>query len=49
MKILAAEDEEDLREVIKDVLEAGGYSVRTADKGDELLKAVTEESFDVII
>ena len=49
MKILAAEDEEDLREVIKDVLEAGGYSVRTADNGDELLKAVTEESFDAII
>jgi CheY-like chemotaxis protein len=40
--VLVVEDEEDLREMVRDALELNGYSVVTAQDGHEALKKLDE-------
>lgn len=47
--LLLVEDEENLRETIKLNLELEGYSVTPIDNGLDVLKAVKNEHFDLII
>ena len=49
MKILVAEDEYDLADVIHDMLEASGYSVDVAENGQMLLDMAEQSAYDVII
>ena len=48
-KILVADDEHDIVEVVKDTLEANGFQVITAFDGEEAIKRVYEESPDLLI
>lgn len=45
-KILIADDEPDLLEVVKGRLEAAGFSVTTAASDEEALEKFKEEKFD---
>jgi two-component system chemotaxis sensor kinase CheA len=47
--ILVAEDSITSRMLIKNILEAGGYRVRTAIDGLEALRALQEEKFDLLV
>ncbi len=49
MSILLAEDEENLHDTLKLNLEIEGYEVTSAYNGNEALKAVENEYFDLII
>jgi CheY-like chemotaxis protein len=40
--VLVVEDEEELREMIREALELNGYSVATAQEGKEALEAIAE-------
>ncbi|MGH7766147.1 MAG: response regulator [Candidatus Binatia bacterium] len=46
LKVLVVDDEEDIREVIQDRLEAYGFRVITAETGVEALKKLSLETFD---
>ena len=46
LKILLADDEEDIIEVVQDRLEACGFTVTTAATGLEALKKLSVEKFD---
>lgn len=48
LKFLLVDDEEDILEVIRDRLEAYGFTVVTAGTGLEALKKLTVEKFDGI-
>lgn len=48
-KILVADDEEDIRLIIKFALEDKGYKVITASDGSEVLGIVRKEKVDLII
>lgn len=48
-KILIAEDEPDIRELISLTLQFGGYSVVTAKDGAEAVDAAKKDSFDLIL
>jgi DNA-binding response OmpR family regulator len=48
LKVLLVDDEEDIVEVIKDRLEAYGFTVETAGTGLEALKMLSLEKFDGI-
>ncbi|MBI5042875.1 MAG: response regulator [Nitrospirae bacterium] len=48
-KILVADDEEDIRMIIKFALEDRGYKVITASDGSEVLGIVRKEKVDLII
>lgn len=48
LRVLLADDEEDIVEVIQDRLEAYGFSVTTASTGLEALKKLSLEKFDGI-
>lgn len=47
--ILLVEDEENLQEALKLNLELEGYEVTCADNGEQALKKIAEEYFDLII
>lgn len=49
MKILIADDEEILRELLKETLTKEGYNVITASDGKELIKLALEDKPDLII
>ncbi len=49
MKILLAEDENDLREVVNDYLTYQGHAVTAVPNGEEALKAAQADAFDVIL
>ncbi len=49
IKILLVDDDENLREVIKDVLNMYGYEVVCAEDGNVALELFKEENFDLII
>ncbi len=49
MKILLAEDENDLREVVTDYLEYQGHAVRAVPDGQKALEAAQTDAFDVIL
>jgi two-component system response regulator AtoC len=46
LKVLVADDEEDILEVIQDRLEACGFTVVTAANGAEALRRISTERFD---
>ena len=48
-KILVVDDEEDIRAVVKDVLENSGFSVVIASGGKEALKLLEKEKFDLAL
>ncbi|MBU8769325.1 response regulator transcription factor [Cytobacillus oceanisediminis] len=48
-KILIAEDEEILRMLIADTLEDGDYEVDEAEDGEEALKLLEKEQYDLVI
>lgn len=49
MKILFAEDEPDLREVVTAYLDYQGYNVRAVENGAEAVRAASEDSYDAIV
>ncbi len=49
VKVLLVEDDEDNRELMTEVLEGAGYRVFSAASGLEGLRALSEDSFDVVI
>ena len=49
MKILLAEDEDDLREVTSAFLELKGYLVDTAENGAEAVEKATANAYDAIV
>lgn len=46
LRVLVADDEEDIREIIQDRLEACGFNVVTATTGAEALRKISTEKFD---
>jgi len=46
LRVLVADDEDDILEVIQDRLEACGFTVITAANGAEALRKITTERFD---
>lgn len=48
-RVLVVEDEQILREAIRDVLEGGGYTVATAGHGKEALESIEQQEPDVIL
>lgn len=48
-KILIVDDENDIAELIKDILDDQGYLTRIENDGVSCLKAVKEDSFDLIL
>ncbi len=48
-KILVVDDEKDTRTTLKDILELEGYRVATAANGEEALKKMQQDEYDVII
>lgn len=48
-KILLVEDEADLRENFKEILEMNGFEVQSSSNALDALKALDEESFDLIV
>jgi two-component system response regulator VicR len=48
-KILVVDDEPDVRETVKLILEQKGYKVSTAADGDECMKKLNEETPDLIL
>ncbi len=48
-RILIVEDEEYMREMLVDTLEKEGYDVSVAVNGVEAIKAIEEETFDLIV
>lgn len=48
-KILVADDEEELLELVRFSLDANGFSVVTANNGQKALDAAKKEKFDLII
>jgi len=48
-RILAVDDSPTILEMIKSILESGGYEVITAADGDEALKAARAENPDLIL
>ena len=47
--ILVVDDEEDVRNLVKVILEAEGYKIDTASNGEEALDLMSENRFDMII
>lgn len=47
--ILIVEDEAIMRESLRDWLADGGYEVKTAEEGEQALKTMAEQDFDVVI
>ncbi|MEF8878888.1 MAG: response regulator [Candidatus Thermoplasmatota archaeon] len=47
--ILVVDDEEDIRETVKMILEPRGYNVITASDGDECLRKVEESNPDLVL
>ena len=48
-KILVVDDEPDVRETVKIILEQKGYKVSTAADGDECIKKLNKETPDLIL
>lgn len=48
-KILVVDDEEDIRQSVRTILETNGYQVFTANDGDDCLKKVREVNPDLIL
>jgi signal transduction histidine kinase/ActR/RegA family two-component response regulator len=48
-RILVVDDEEDVRELVKDILIEGGYEVETASGGAEALDMIGENNYELVI
>jgi DNA-binding NtrC family response regulator len=48
-QILVTEDDQVQREIICDILESSGYTVRGAASGEAALEALEEEAFDILL
>ena len=48
-RILVIDDEDDVRAVIRAILEAGGHAVETASDGCEGVHKVQQQSFDLVL
>jgi len=48
-KILVVDDEPDIRESVKMILQKNGYNVDTAEDGDQCLEKVKKETPDLIL
>lgn len=48
-KVLLAEDEKNLREIMESVLRRNGFAVDTANNGQEAMSAVDRKVYDIII
>jgi CheY-like chemotaxis protein len=48
-KIIVIDDERDIREVLKEVLEKGGFDVSTASNSDEGLQLLRTDGADLVI
>jgi DNA-binding response OmpR family regulator len=48
-KILVVDDDEDIRNTVKIILEKNGYSIITAVNGDDCLEKLSKESVDLIL
>lgn len=49
LRILVIDDDDQIRELIREVLERGGHTVFEADNGDTGIKLVCEETVDVVV
>lgn len=49
VKVLVADDEENIRLLFKEELEEEGYEVQTASNGLEALEKLQDSSFDVVV
>lgn len=49
IKILVADDEENIRKVIKEYADFEGYNITEAENGEEVLKRLEESTYDLII
>ncbi len=47
--VLIVDDDDDLREIVKETLDSGEYEVYDADSGDKALKMMEENRYDLII
>ncbi len=48
-RILVVDDEKFFQELFRELLQAAGHQVRVAESGDEALKLMAEEHFDVLL
>jgi DNA-binding response OmpR family regulator len=48
-KIIVVDDERDIRETVKDILEDNNYEVETAENGKDLIRKISKNKFDLII
>ena len=49
LRILVIDDDDQIRELIREVLERGGHTVFEADNGDAGIKMVGAETVDVVV
>lgn len=49
MKILVVDDEEIMRNSLRDILGDEGYTVKTVETGDEAIAFIREEYFNLVI
>src|SRR3989338_6341804 len=48
-KILVADDQESMRQIISDLLKEKGHTVKTAENGKQALDLFQQENFDLIV
>ncbi len=48
-KIIVVDDEPDIRESVKNILEDNGIPVETAQNGNDFIKKISKDKFDLII
>ncbi|VVB82928.1 Chemotaxis protein CheY [uncultured archaeon] len=48
-KIIVVDDEPDIRESVKDILEDNKISVETAENGKDFIKKISKNKFDLVI
>lgn len=49
LKILVVDDDENIREILKDILTMSGHQVVLASSGEEALKLFYEQEFDLVM
>jgi len=49
VKLLIAEDDEEMCEELSEILRGEGYSVKTVNSGAEAEKLITDDSYDVVL